>query len=128
MSDSLVVVLADSLADGGRRAAIGVGVALAALARGAKVYLFLSLESATLGTPSGADGIRPRGFSESLSNYLEHFLDLGGKLEVCSSCFEEYCRHLPHDGQGRPLLRPGTSICGLAVIAERAATMPVITF
>ena len=78
MSESLVVVLADSLTDGGRKAAIGVGVALAALARGAKVHLFLSLESVMLGTPSGADGIRPRGFSEPLSDYLEHFLDLGG--------------------------------------------------
>ena len=128
MSESLVVVLADSLTDGGRKAAIGVGVALAALARGAKVHLFLSLESVMLGTPSGADGIRPRGFSEPLSDYLEHFLDLGGALEVCSSCFEEYCRHLPQDGEGRTLLRPGTSICGLGVIAERAVTMPVITF
>lgn len=128
MSDRLVVVLTHNLADGGRKAAIGLGVALAALARGTQVHLFLSLESAVLGTPTGADGIHPRGFSEPLSAYIEHFLDLGGILEVCSSCFEEYCRHLPRDEQGTPRLRPGTTIHGLSVIAERAASMPVITF
>lgn len=128
MSERLVVLLTSGITDGGRKAAIGLGVALAALARGAQVHLFLSLESAVLGTPTGADGVHPRGFSEPLSAYIEHFLDLGGRLEVCSSCFEEYCRHLPRDEQGTPRLRPGTTIHGLSVIAERAAAMPVITF
>ena len=128
MSDSLLVVLADSLADGGRKAAIAFGVALAALADGKHVHMFLSLESARLGTPTGADGIRPRGFSEPLSDYVGHFNDLGGKLEVCSSCFEEYCQNLPKDEQGRPALRPGTTIHSLGIVAERAASMPIVTF
>lgn len=128
MRESLVVVLTDSLADGGRKAAIGFGVALAALSRGTEVHVFLSLESARLGTPTGADGISPRGFSESLAQYIEHFLDLGGMLEVCSSCFEEYCQHSPKDEHGVPVLRPGTTIHSLSAIAERAGAMPVVTF
>ena len=128
MTDNLLVVLTDALEDGGRKAAIGFGVALAALARGSSVHVFLSLESAKLGTPSGADGFKPRGFTESLTQYIEHFLDLGGKLEVCSSCYEEYCRSLPKDEQGKTELRPGTAIQSLGVVAERALSMPVITF
>jgi predicted peroxiredoxin len=126
--DRLLVVLTASLADGGRLAAIAFGVALAALSNGTDVYVFLSLESAVLGAPSGADGIRPRGFSEPLASYIQHFVELGGQLEVCSSCYEEYCRGLPKDESGRPALRAGTQIRSLGVVAERAQQMPVISF
>jgi predicted peroxiredoxin len=126
--NSLFVVVTTGLEDGGRKAAIAIGVALAALANGTQVRLFLSLESARLGAPSGADGVHPRGFSESLSDYIRHFLDLGGKLSVCSSCYEEYCRDLPKDETGRPLLHPGTAIETLAVVARAALEMPVLTF
>jgi predicted peroxiredoxin len=126
--ENLLVVLTGSLDDGGRLAAIAFGVALAALANGTNVHLFLSLESAVLGTPSGGAGLRPRGFSEPLTDYIGHFTDLGGQLEVCSSCFEEYCRDLPKDSSGGVALRTGTTIHGLSVIAERAALMPIVTF
>jgi predicted peroxiredoxin len=128
MRDSLLVVLADSLTDGGRKAAVAFGVALAALSNGTTVHLFLSLESARLGTPTGADGIVPRGFSDPLAEYIQHFSDLGGKLEICSSCFEEYCQNLPKDETGRPALRPGTTIHSLGIVAERAGVMPIVTF
>jgi predicted peroxiredoxin len=128
MTEGLLVVVTADLSDGGRKAAIAFGVALAALSHGADVHVFLSLESVVLGTPVGADGIRPRGFSEPLASYIDHFVELGGKLEVCSSCYEEYCRELPKDGTGRPALRPGTQIQSLGVVAERAQSMPVVTF
>lgn len=91
-SESLCVMLAMGVEDGGRKAALALGVALSALANGTRVHAFLSLESVLIGTPTGAQGLRPRGFSESLDELVQHFLDLGGKLEVCSSCYEEYCR------------------------------------
>jgi predicted peroxiredoxin len=124
----LLIVLTADLGDGGRKAALAFGVALSALSTGAVVHVFLTLESAVLGAPSGAFGLRPRGFSEPLATYIEHFLDLGGRLEVCSSCYEEYCRDLPKDEGGRPQLRPGTAIHGLAIVAERAVSMNVLTF
>lgn len=123
-----MIVLTAGVEDGGRKAAIALGVALAALAEGAHVHLFLSLESAVLATPSGAMGVHPRGFSDSLQEYIRHFGDLGGSLEVCSSCFEEYCKDLPRDESGRTILLPGTAIQSLAVIARRAREMPVLTF
>ena len=126
--ERLLVVLTASLADGGRAAAIAFGVALAALSHGTHVHVFLSLEAAVLGAPSGADGIRPRGFSEPLETYIQHFVDMGGQLEVCSSCYEEYCRELPKDEGGRPALRAGTKIHSLGIVAERALQMPVLSF
>lgn len=128
MKDSLLVVLNSGLDDGGRKAAIAFGVALSALSNGNDVHVFLSLECAALGTPTGAAGLLPRGFSEPLSAYVDEFLGLGGHLEVCSSCLEEYCRDSPKDESGQPALRPGTAIRGLGVVAERAHTMPVLTF
>ena len=127
-NSSLLIVVAAGLSDGGKKAAVAFGVALSALASGSRVWVFLTLDSAVLGTPSGAAGIQPRGFSAPLSEYIAHFLELGGKLEVCSSCFEEYCRDLPRGDDGRTLLLPGTSIHGLGIVAERAASMPVLTF
>jgi predicted peroxiredoxin len=121
-------VLTTGLEDGGRRAAIGLGVALAALSTGTKVHVFLSLEAAVLGTPTGAGNTKPRGFTESLDGYMQHFVELGGHLEICSSCFEEYCRNQPRDADGRVILRPNTEILGLGIVAERASHMPVVTF
>ncbi|HEY2405125.1 MAG TPA: hypothetical protein VGI10_03935 [Polyangiaceae bacterium] len=126
--DNLMIVLSASLDDGGRRAAVAFGVALAALSNGAKVNVFLSLESAVLGTPTGASGVAPRGFSEPLATYIDHFIELGGQLEVCSSCYEEYCQDQPRDERGQPMLRAGTTIHSLGVVAERASEMPVLTF
>ena len=123
-----MIVLSASLEDGGRRAALAFGVALTALSNGSGVFMFLSLEAAVLGTPNGAQDVSPRGFSEPLTTYIQHFVELGGRLEVCSFCYEEYCKELPKDAHGRPALRDGTTIHGLGVVAERASEMPVITF
>src|SRR6185436_15896014 len=91
----LLVLTAGLKQDGGRRAALGFGMALAALAEGREVSVFLSLESAPFGTPTGCDEVHPQGFSDPLDTYVRHFLELGGKLEICSSCYEEYCRDRP---------------------------------
>lgn len=127
-TESLLVVVTTGLSDGGRKAAIALGVALSALANGCTVHLFLSLESAILGTPTGALGLHPRGFSEPLSAYLNHFVELGGQIEVCSSCYHEYCREAPKDADGNPQLLEGATVRGLGIVAERAFQMPVLTF
>ena len=123
-----MIVLTSGREDGGRRAALAFGAALAALAEGNEVHLFLSLQAAVFGTPTGARGVYPQGFSESLESYVAHFTELGGRLEVCSSCYEEYCRDLPADGEGRPELLPNATIRSLGVVASRAHEMPIVTF
>lgn len=52
--------------------------------------------------------------------YTEHFVELGGRLEVCSSCYDECCRELPKDAGGWPVLRPGTKLKSLGIVAVRA--------
>ncbi len=126
--DELLVVLTTGAEDGGRRAALAFGAALAELADGGQATVFLSLESARFGTPSGTAGIQPRGFSDSLDEYIGHFVELGGRLEVCSSCYEEYCRDFPKGVDGRTLLRPNTSVASLATIADRSKRSAVLTF
>jgi hypothetical protein len=101
---------------------------MAALAEGTPTTMFLALEAARLGTPTGADGLEPRGFSEPLASYVQHFLDLGGQLEVCASCYEEYCQHLPKDDSGQPALFPFARVQGLGSIATRAVAERVVTF
>ncbi len=124
----LTIVLTSGIEDGGRRAAIAFGVAMAAQAEATPTTVFLALEAAVLGTPTGADGVRPRGFSDSLAVYIEHFVDLGGRLEVCASCYTEYCQHLPKDEEGSPTLRDGARVQGLGAISHRAMHERVVTF
>jgi predicted peroxiredoxin len=124
----LLVLTAGLEQDGGRKAALAFGLALAALAEGREVCVFLSLESAPFGTPSGCDGAHPRGFSDPLDSYVRHFLELGGRLEICSSCYEEYCRDRPKDERGETMVRPMTKIMSLSTVADRAGSWAVLTF
>jgi predicted peroxiredoxin len=124
----ITVVLTTGRSDGGRRAAIAFGVALASLATGNEVHVFLALEAAVFGTPAGSEDLHPPGFSDPLATYIRHFVELGGTLEVCSSCYTEYCRGLPLDERGAPALHRNATLRGLGVLAERAHQMPVLTF
>jgi predicted peroxiredoxin len=124
----LLVLTAGLKQDGGRRAALAFGVGLAALAGGREVSVFLSLESAPFGTPTGCDGAKPQGFSDPLDAYVRHFLELGGKMEICSSCYEEYCRDRPKNARGETIVREGTTIASLGSVAERAGSWTVLTF
>ncbi len=124
----LTIVLASGLDDGGRKAAIAFGVAMAAQAEATPTTVFLALEAVVLGTPTGADGVHPRGFSDPLADYIEHFVDLGGQLEVCASCYHEYCQHLPRNADGDPELREAARVQGLGAIAYRSMHERVLTF
>ena len=127
-ADRLTVVLSTGLEDDGRKAAIALGVAMAAQAEGTETTVFLALEAAVLGTPTGARGHVPRGFSDPLDTYVQHFVDLGGQLEVCASCYHEYCQHLPKDAEGNPSLRDGARVQGLGAVGYRAVKERVVTF
>ena len=124
----LQIILSSGFDDGGTKAMFAVGLGLAALANGAEVHLFLALAAAPLGTPSGCRGMRPRGFSDPLDKYIDEFAELGGHIEVCASCFDEYCHHLPRDTDGRPTLREGVEVKGLGIAAERSVEMRTVTF
>ena len=126
-TDALQVVVTRGLEDGGRVAALALGTALAALANGKDTWLFLALDSTPLGTPTGCRGIIPRGFTDDLDEQMATFMEMGGHVEVCSSCYREYCRHLPQ-GEGGALLREGVTIESMGVLVERAERMPVISF
>jgi predicted peroxiredoxin len=122
-------VLATSLQDGGRQAALALSAALDAAAHGSRVYVFLALESTTLGTPTGVFAARPAGFDRELGDYVSELMRLGGRVAVCSSCYREYCRHLPQrdDGKGA-VLRERVVVESLATLAERAQAMPTLCF
>lgn len=126
-SKALQVVVTRGIEDGGRLAALAIGTALAAVAEGKETYLFLALDSTPVGTPTGCRGITPRGFTEALDDQIDTFLELGGHVEVCSSCYHEYCKHLPQGDDGA-VLRPGVHVESLSILVDRAERMPVISF
>lgn len=75
LTERLLVVVTENLADGGRhQAAIASGIALSALSQGTDLHLFLSLKAAVLSTPVGAEAVQAPGFSEPLARYIDHSL------------------------------------------------------
>ncbi|MBN2196295.1 MAG: hypothetical protein JW751_26010 [Polyangiaceae bacterium] len=122
---AVTVILTTGLEDGGRRAAMAFGLAPAVLARGNEAHVFLTLDGAALASLTGAGDAHPRGFSDPLQTYIGHFLETGGRLEVCSSCHEECCRGLETGGGARLELHPSATLQGLSVLATRAQEMPI---
>jgi predicted peroxiredoxin len=73
-----------------------------------------------------ADGVQVDGF-EPLTNYLETFLSMGGKLLVCAPCTEYYC-NVQSDGGPKALIE-GAELAGLAtVVAAAGQNCSVVTF
>lgn len=124
----LQIILSRAPHDDPAKSMLAIGMGLAALTTGARVYLFLATDAAPIGTPTGVEGIQARGFTDSLDSYIEDFISLGGKIEICASCYQEYCAHLPKDDRGNPLLREGAEVAGMSIAAERCLTMRTITF
>jgi uncharacterized protein len=125
MPNPVVIVLTSGKQDRGARATIAFGWACTALASGAQVTVFLTIDGAVWAVQHGMQGVRVEGF-EPLENYLEQFLALGGELLVCAPCTKYYCG-LKEGGDNT--LHPAAKVAGLMTVVARAANgAQVMTF
>ncbi|MBI1948045.1 MAG: DsrE family protein [Deltaproteobacteria bacterium] len=121
----VVVVLTTGRQDRGARATLAFGWACTALAAGASVSLFLTIDGAIWALRNAAQGIRIEGY-EPLHNYLEQFLALDGELLVCAPCTKYYCGL--RDGEDGAL-HPAAKLAGLMTVVARASQgAQVVTF
>ena len=72
--------------DNSDKATVAFVVANAAVASDRETLVFLSIEGVRLSQKGYADDIREEGFSP-LRELLENFVKAGGKIYVCSPCF-----------------------------------------
>ncbi|OFW25957.1 MAG: sulfur reduction protein DsrE [Acidobacteria bacterium RIFCSPLOWO2_02_FULL_59_13] len=70
------------------KATVAFVVANAAAASDKETLVFLSTEGVRLSQKGYADGIREEGFAP-LQELLENFVKAGGKIYVCSPCFNK---------------------------------------
>lgn len=109
------IVLTHGPEDGGAHATLAFALAVALQAMGCDVVLYLNGHAAHWARRHAAEQIRIRGF-DSLQTYLQSFEEAGGRLYVCSSCFDTMDAPGCEPGFGGPL-RPGVIPAGVTTLA-----------
>jgi len=109
-----------------RRATLGFATALAAIASGMLVTLFLVMDGARWALQSEGNEPEAPGF-QPVAQLLETIVATGGRIEVCSNCVEGAC-DMPPGTERRSPLRSGLVFGGLASAAIRMGLVPTVTF
>jgi predicted peroxiredoxin len=121
-----VVVLSSGAEDGGKRATLAFSAACTAQAMELDTQLFLVGDGSHWAYQGSCDGISQKGFP-ALTALMDFFIELEGKIFVCSAC-DTVCS-LPQGSDGRPLVRePFIQPRGLASIMEHMVGGSSITF
>jgi len=102
--------------DRGARATLAFSWGCASLAMGKEVTMFLTMEGTIWATKGAMIGVMVEGF-ESLEDYLEQFLTLGGELLVCAPCTEYYCSF--DRSQIGSIMAEDAKLTGLATIVSK---------
>jgi predicted peroxiredoxin len=124
--NNYVVVLSSGAEDGGKRATLAFSAACTAQAMELDTQLFLVGDGSHWAYQGSCEGINQKGFP-ALVNLVENFVELKGKIFVCSAC-DTVCS-LPQDIHGKPLVRElFIQPRGLASIMEHMVGGSSITF
>lgn len=121
---SYVIVLATGFEDQGKRATLAFSAACSALAIDRPTHVFLVGDGSHWAYEGHAEPIHQTGFP-ALQELIEAYLELGGKLYICSAC-DQVCS-LPLNGVVLTR-RAGVEARGLVSILDYAADATTITF
>lgn len=121
-----LVILTTGKQDRGTRATLAFAWACSALSLGSAASVFLTMDGAIWALENSSESVQVAGF-EPLSNYMEMFFALGGKLLLCSPCAEYYCGVGATTG-AVPLLKEA-ELAGLATVVSAASSdCQLVTF
>jgi predicted peroxiredoxin len=124
--NNYVVVLSSGVEDGGKRATLAFSAACAAQAMELDTQLFLVGDGSHWAYQGSCDHINQKGFP-ALASLVESFVELDGRIFVCSAC-DTVCA-MPVDNDGSMLRRqPFIQPRGLASILEPMVGGSSITF
>jgi predicted peroxiredoxin len=116
------------------RATLGFAAAMAASACDTPVVVFLVMNGAQWALKSVGNEAQRPGF-QPIGEMLELIQSSGGRVEVCSNCFngvcstchDEVCTATPDQMQPRDM-REGIHPGGLTSVAVRMSQIPTVTF
>jgi len=120
-----MVVLTTGKQDRGTRATLAFSWACAALAMGKTAAVYLTMDGTVWSSRNAGRNVQVQGF-EPISEYMEQFFALGGRLLVCAPCSEFYCsmENLPKES-----LFEEVELVGLAtVVGLTEGATSVVTF
>ena len=86
----ILITLTNGKQDRGSRATLAFAWGCAALAMGQTVTIYLTMDGTVWAARGAMKSVEVGGF-EPLTDYLEQFVALGGKILVCAPCTEYYC-------------------------------------
>lgn len=124
-SNETLIVLTSGKQDRGTRATLAFSWGCAALAMGREVSIFLTMDAAVWAMAGVGEHVQVHGF-ESVQEYLQSFMELGGRLLVCAPCTEFYCS--PNDVTKGDGLVEGAELVGLATVVQVSQRAQVVTF
>ncbi len=113
-----MIVLTTGKQDSGTRATLAFSWGCAALAMGQSAAVYMTMDGTVWASRGAARDVSVAGF-ESLQDYVEQFVELGGEILVCAPCSEYYCSFDPNTNPGA-LIEEATLV-GLATIVARTA-------
>lgn len=108
------------------RATLGLSIAVSTAANGDAVVVFLTMQGAKWAAPEPLSSGSVLGFEPPI-HYLNLLIEIGVRIEVCTSCYETFCP-APRGDDGRKLMRPGLVLAGLSIAALRASQVKTIAF
>ncbi|MBC8182228.1 DsrE family protein [candidate division KSB1 bacterium] len=123
--DTLITLMTGKQ-DRGARATLAFSWGCASLAMGKEVTIYLTMEGTIWATKGAMKGVKVEGF-DSLEDYLEQFLALGGELLVCAPCTEYYCSF--DRSQINGIMVEDAELTGLAtIVSKMGENTKVVTF
>jgi predicted peroxiredoxin len=120
------VILATGAEDGGKRATLALSMACTALSLGLRTLVFLVGDGSHWAYEGHSDGIVATGFP-SLDDLLQSYVELGGKVAVCSTCNHCLC-HVPDKAGVALVLRAEVEVQGMATVMDHLLLGRVVTF
>ena len=127
-STDTVIVLTTGKSDRGVRATLAFGWACTALALGKNVSMYLTMEGTVWAMQKSAKSVKVEGF-EPLQEYIDQFIELGGKILVCAPCSEYYCSLPQSNDESNYNLIPQAKLSGLSTVVSKVTSQTnVISF
>jgi predicted peroxiredoxin len=103
----------------------GLAIALSCSSSGAKVVVFFTMEGAAFANPDEGNLQYVNGF-ESIEKYIELLHDDNVRIEVCTTCVENYC--LSQKIRNKKIIRSCMHLVGLSTAAIRALKVQTLIF
>ncbi len=117
----LLIILTQGPEDRGNRATLAFSMGVASLISGVDSTIYMTMGGTFWSRKPSVSRVHIDGF-EPLAEYVEQFVELGGRVVVCSPCDEFYCSISPEGDRIE-----GMELVGLTFVVDLLLDSSVVT-